>query len=219
MSGLEACSVAQFTSPPAKDGAEAPSEQVAGTVWFEQTVRPHLSYLLTRARSLTDDGEGAEDLVQETCLRALRFHHQLYPGTNSRAWLRRILQNTFINWVQSQETRKQLVPFEETPARSSTGSSLPSEPHAAVCLRQQEAMVNRVLAQLPPRYSHTLRLYYDGFSYAKIAVELAVPAGTVMSRLHRARRLAAPLVREELREVRRTASTRRPDRLSERTTV
>ena len=176
-----------------------PAPDVPGAS-YEETVIPHIPYLRRRALGLTRDPDDAEDLVQDTCLRALRFFHQFQPGTNARAWLNRILKNTFISRLQRRAggaarvslTRLDDVP--EPPAESTPAA--PVDPHHALSLRQERSAVETVFRRIPERLRTALRLHVDGLSYKEIASQLGVPAGTVMSRLHRGRRHAARLLQE-----------------------
>ena len=164
--------------------------------WFDTTVRPHIPYLLRKARSTHRCGAESEDVVQETCLRAFRARHQFRPGSNARAWLLRILRNTFVSRLCRDRTRNQTTALGE--GRDVPSSESPfTDPYEHSRLQQQEEAVDRVFAGVPAPYSRALRLYYEGSSYRNIAARLDIPLGTVMSRLHRGRRIAAPLVREE----------------------
>lgn len=144
---------------------------------FEQTAMPHVSGLLRVARRLTRDRE-AEDLVQETMLRAWRGFHQFQSGTNPRAWLFRILFNAFYA-----RGRRQRVAPPEIPLRHA---------EIAVCadLGALERMeVNRALDDLSEEHRAVLLLaVVEGFTCEETAGILSLPVGTVMSRLSRARR-------------------------------
>jgi len=165
---------------------------------YEDTVLPHLAFLRARAMSMTRNKEESEDLVQETLLKALRYFHQYRSGTNPRAWLARILKNTFISSWRSRGGSDQRVMTTLEDAPDLTAPDTPSDPvnpFQALRLREQDAAVETVFQGVPERYRDTLRLHFAGFSYKEIAASLGVPLGTVMSRLHRARRHAMQLLR------------------------
>ncbi len=166
---------------------------------YEDTVLPHLAFLRARALGMTRNKEEAEDLVQETLLKALRYFHQYRPGTNPRAWLARILKNTFISAWRSRGGSNQRVMSTLEDAPDLTAPDTPSNPVSpvqALRLREQATAVETVFRGVPERYRDTLRLHFAGFSYKEIAERLGVPLGTVMSRLHRARKHAMQLLRE-----------------------
>ncbi len=166
---------------------------------YEDTVLPHLVFLRARALGMTRNNEEAEDLVQETLLKALRYFHQYRTGTNPRAWLARILKNTFISAWRSRGGSNQRVMTALEDAPDLTAPETPSDPVSpfqALRLREQATAVETVFRGVPERYRDTLRLHFAGFSYKEIAERLGVPMGTVMSRLHRARRHAMRLLRE-----------------------
>jgi RNA polymerase sigma-70 factor (ECF subfamily) len=166
---------------------------------YEDTVLPHLTFLRARALGMTRNKEEAEDLVQETLLKALRYFHQYRPGTNARAWLARILKNTFISAWRNRGGSNQRVMTSLEDAPDLTAPDTPSDPVSpfhALRLREQSAAVETVFRGVPERYRDTLRLHFSGLSYKEIAERLGVPLGTVMSRLHRARRHAMQLLRE-----------------------
>ncbi len=166
---------------------------------YEDTVLPHLAFLRARAMGMTRNKEESEDLVQETLLKALRYFHQYRPGTNPRAWLARILKNTFISSWRSRggSNQRVMTALEDAPDLAAPDTpSDPVSPFQALRLREQGAAVETVFQGVPERYRDTLRLHFAGFSYKEIAERLGVPLGTVMSRLHRARRHAMRLLRE-----------------------
>lgn len=145
--------------------------------------------LQRRARSLCRAAADADDLVQETVLRALRFQRTFKPNSNLRAWVMRILHNTFISTQRRRGVERRVL--ERTVHDSNAWISSPrSEP----MLRLRPSL-ERALSELPAPIGATLRLVdLDDASYKEAAEALNVPIGTVMSRLHRGRqRLAAAL--------------------------
>jgi RNA polymerase sigma-70 factor (ECF subfamily) len=161
---------------------------------FEAAALEHLDMLYSVALRLTRDEQNAEDLVQDTYVRALRFFDRFEYGTNLRAWLLRIMTNIFVNGYRRRQKEKQLA---EQVEQGSAGEVLLSS--AAVGqLRDPENQVMtgllrrelvRALDDLPEDFRVPLVLAdVYGFSYREIADIQECPIGTVMSRLHRARK-------------------------------
>ena len=173
----------------------APEEHAADRARrFEREAMPYLDQLYGAAMRLTRDPHDAEDLVQETYAKAFASFHQYKPGTNLKAWLYRILNNTFIsNYRKAQRRPKQASSPEvedwqeyEAASHSSTGL-MSAEMEALEKLPNSE--IREALAQLPE--DRRLAVYLadvEGFSYQEIADIMDTPIGTVMSRLHRGRR-------------------------------
>ena len=155
---------------------------------------PLFDQLYNFARWLTQDTAEAEDLVQETYTKALRGFSSFQAGTNFRAWMYRILRNSFLS---SRTGLKTMVAIdgeaEENvlPAESTTPESILIE-------QADRAMVQRALAELPvPSREILLLCEVEEMSYQEIAETLAVPIGTVMSRLFRARKALRDLLRKQ----------------------
>ena len=177
---------------------------------FERDALPFLDQLYAAAMRMTRNPTDAEDLVQETYVKAFAAFHQFTKGTNLKAWLYRILTNTFINNYR----KKQRQPQESNSDTVEDWQLARAESHTSSGLRsaEMEALdhlpdndVKNALQALPEDFRLAVYLAdVEGFSYKEIAEILAIPLGTVMSRLFRARRL----LRSELREpTRRTGST------------
>ena len=161
---------------------------------FEEEALPFIDRLYAGAIGLTRNRSDAEDLVQETLLRAFRAFHQFRPGTSIRAWLFRILTNTFINEYRKRQRQPRTVPMEEEVedwylySRLSEEGLEPSAEHSALESLPDED-VQRALASLPEPFRIAVLLAdVEGFSYREIAEITGVPTGTVMSRLHRGRK-------------------------------
>jgi RNA polymerase sigma-70 factor, ECF subfamily len=161
---------------------------------FVREAWPLLDQLYRAAWNHTHNHSDAEDLVQETMLKAYRSFDQFSPGTNIRAWLNRILVTTWINRYRSLQRRPDEVltgqltdlEFNSTVRRSSIASAS-AELLALEMLADDE--VKAALAALPE--GQRIAVYYvdvEGCRYAEAAALLAVPVGTLMSRLHRGRR-------------------------------
>ena len=150
---------------------------------FEAYVVPEIPVLLRVARSLTSSAADAEDLVQDTLLRAYRAIDR-FDGAHPRAWLCTILRNTQVN--RTRRRRPSLL------ADPDAGPAEPPDagpgPDALAVSAEFEGAVMEALAGLPSRFGRVVELVdVDGLSYAEAAAALDVPIGTVMSRLHRGR--------------------------------
>lgn len=133
---------------------------------------PHTCSLLRFARRLTGELATAEDVVQEALLQAWRSFHQFQPGTNARAWLFRIVANTWFGW-----SRKARL------AAQATVAARPSTPHETL-------EVSQALDQLPEEQRSVMVLVVvEGFTCRETGEILGIPMGTVMSRLSRARQV------------------------------
>jgi RNA polymerase sigma-70 factor, ECF subfamily len=153
---------------------------------FEAVALPHLESLFRLALWLERDRHGAEDLVQETFAQALQSFHRFKPGTNCRAWLVSILQHLRSNRRRSlarQPAFSDVADLEEQLAET-----LAYEPPTPEGLSEEEVLI--ALKKLPDTFQEAIVLAdVEQFSYKEIAEILGIPLGTVMSRLHRARKL------------------------------
>jgi RNA polymerase sigma-70 factor, ECF subfamily len=152
----------------------------------------HLDALYHVALRLTRNRAEAEDVVQETCLRAFRSFHRFNPGTNCRAWLFTILRNVFLNRVRTrgrevlEAEMGGLGQVERTTADAHVGGS-PEEQLLQTVLHGD---VDRALAALPLVFREAVMLVdIEGLSYREVAEVIGCPIGTVMSRLSRGRAL------------------------------
>jgi RNA polymerase sigma-70 factor, ECF subfamily len=166
---------------------------------FEDTVLPHLDAAFNYARWLTRNHEEAEDVVQEACVRAMRFFSSL-RHENARAWLFTIVRNT---WYGRVTRRKEVLAADDTQQREQPDDGL--DPEEQLMQQHTVALVRDALEQLPADFREVIVLReIEGLSYKEIADVVHVPIGTVMSRLARGRerlmnvlKLTAP--RETLR--------------------
>jgi RNA polymerase sigma-70 factor (ECF subfamily) len=179
------------------DGTDrAPEDEspAARAARFERDALQHLDQLYSAALRMTRNPADAEDLVQETFAKAFAAFHQYRPGTNLKAWLYRILTNTFINSYRKKQREPQQSQAEEVEdwqiarAASHTSSGLRSAEVEALD-HLPDSDVKRALAALPE--DRRMVVYYadvEGFPYKEIADIMGTPIGTVMSRLHRGRK-------------------------------
>jgi len=172
---------------------KAPEKHVSAAT-FEELAMPLFDQLYNFARWLTQDTAEAEDLVQETYTKALRGFSSFQAGTNFRAWMYRILRNSFLSSrtglktmvAINGEAEENLVPAEST------------TPESILIEQADRAMVQWALAELPvPAREILLLCEVEEMSYQEIAETLAIPIGTVMSRLFRARKALRDLLRKQ----------------------
>lgn len=155
---------------------------------FEREALPHLDAVYRFSRSLTGDPERAQDLAQEAMLKAYRSWHKYQPGTNVRAWLFTIVRNTFINQYRRQQREGAAVDLTEVESRSPFPGAQELDPEGSFFEQLVDAEVLRAIEELPAEFREVLVLSdMEDFSYAEIAELLALPVGTVKSRLFRAR--------------------------------
>jgi len=154
---------------------------------------PLFERLYNFAHWLTQDREEAEDLVQETYAKALKGFRSFQPGTNFRAWIYQILRNTFLT---SRTGLKSTVPL-DLESDEQTLLAVNDTPETIVLQRSDRQLVQKALGRLPVPYREVLLLCeFEEMSYQEISATLAIPIGTVMSRLSRARRALRATVQE-----------------------
>lgn len=181
---------AMATSEPSNTGGAPPQ-----LGWeFEAAAIPYLDPLYNMAFRLTRNAEDAQDLVQETYLKAFRYYDKFEKGTNLKAWLFKIMKNTFINGYRKRQNQPPQSDFADI--EDSFETSLRDDP-SRIKTPEDEALakvldgdVQQALDALPEDYRMVILLVdLEGFSYKEAASILDVPVGTVMSRLYRGRRL------------------------------
>ena len=157
---------------------------------FAEQVAAFQPRLLRFAWSFTRDPEEAADLAQETVLRALGSQWRFTPGTNLKAWLFRILRNLYLNRQRSASTHAETVPLDELDLKRGYGDLAPSPVEESVIRNAELAEVLAAFRSLPTLYATPLHLTaVEEMSYRETAAILGIPAGTVMSRVYRGRRL------------------------------
>lgn len=168
------------------------SDEHQASAGFEELAMPLFDSLYNFASWLVHNKSDAEDLVQETYLKALRGFASFQPGTNLRAWMFRILRNTFLSSRSTLDRHMTVeIDSEDAPAMSASSTT----PESLLTERSQQRALRKAIEQLPVTFREVLLLSdVEAASYREIAEIVSIPIGTVMSRLARARKA----VRESL---------------------
>ncbi|AXE54918.1 ECF RNA polymerase sigma factor SigR [Aurantimicrobium sp. MWH-Uga1] len=173
---------------------------------FEEQAMEHIDKLYAHAMRKTGNSADANDLVQETYLKAFAAFDQFQQGTNIKAWLHRILENTYINQYRKQQNQPYYSPLEELEdwqlgdAESRTATSSRSAEAEAIDHLPASA-IKDALQALPEDFRAAVYLVdVEGYSYQEVADIMDTPTGTVMSRLHRGRKLLREQLADYARE-------------------
>lgn len=163
---------------------------------FEELISAHLDSLYRTALRMTKNVADAEDLVQETCLKAFRYFDRFEEGSNIRAWLFKILTNLFINRYRKQAKEPPVVEYDEAQdyllySKMQEGAGDGSRgPEKDLFDRVLGTEVDKAINDLPEDFRIVVVMaFVEGLAYEEISEALDVPMGTVKSRLHRGRKL------------------------------
>lgn len=179
---------------PRLDPASPDTDNAAATAEFEAEFLPNLPSLMAVASRLTGTRAEAEDLVQDTLLKAYRSRDQYRAGTNPRAWLLAILRNTFLNGYRRKNLERRVFdgPDGEALAPGWIGAAslrAMRDPQSGALRSLMDAPLMTAIDELPPEFRMAVLLAdVEELSYREIAESMGCPIGTVMSRLHRGRR-------------------------------
>lgn len=183
---------ATSTATASRTNTTTATASTPGHAAFEDQVRPYLTQLHQVALRMTRNPADAEDLVQDTLTKAYIAYHQYTPGTNLRAWLHRILANTFINSYRKAQRQPAIAPGADPSADWQTSAD-PLSPPAPSAEDQALAKITNAsllsaLQELPYEFRTAIYLAdVEGYPYREVATMMGTPVGTVMSRLHRGR--------------------------------
>jgi len=158
---------------------------------FEKEMMPYMDMLYSYAYYLSGDREQANDILQDTYLKAFRFYDKFERGTNAKAWLYRIMKNTYINEYRRTHRLPEIVEYDEhISSYQMTGAGNPASSDLRAMLETQtfDDDIAGAIAALPDKFKSVIVLRdIEELPYEEIAEALEIPIGTVRSRLHRAR--------------------------------
>lgn len=146
----------------------------------------HRSSLENFAMKFTNDLDDANDLVQDTLIKAIRYHAMYKEGTNLRGWLYTIMRNTFINNYRRETRHKSII---DTSGDLNSWQLIKSASANQGENKFVMEDINKALEKLQPEYSVPFLRYFEGYKYHEIAQELQIPIGTVKTRIHMARQV------------------------------
>ncbi|TDQ11173.1 sigma-70 family RNA polymerase sigma factor [Pedobacter metabolipauper] len=162
----------------------------------------HRSCLEAFALKFTNDVENANDLVQDTIIKAIRYHSLYKEGTNLKGWLYTIMKNTFINDYRKNVRRNTVVEISEDLSSYQLHNS------ASNNLGENKFMmddIQKALSKVQPEYSIPFLRYFEGYKYHEIAEEMNIPLGTVKTRIHVARQVLKSHLKMYSKDFRKTA--------------
>jgi len=153
---------------------------------FSQNISLYSGALRSHALKFTNDLDDANDLLQDTLVKATRFASKFDQGTNIKGWLFVIMRNTFINtYRKHQRHRDHVVQVEEISSVQLGGSATLNQAESKFAMED----IRNALRKLPEAYSVPFIKYFEGYKYQEIALELDIPVGTVKTHIHQARQL------------------------------
>lgn len=162
---------------------------------FRKEALPHMDALYNFALQLTQDSDDAADLLQETYIKAYRFWDKFEKGTNCKAWLFRIMKNSFINFYRKNTKSPEKLDYDEIEEIYETIKSDEQNPHnldREIYDNVFDDEIMKAINSLPEEFKTVLLMCdVEGMSYEEIADFMDIPIGTVRSRIHRARKLLA----------------------------
>jgi RNA polymerase sigma-70 factor, ECF subfamily len=175
---------------------EAVADRAGDFGSFEELAMPHFAKLYNFAHWLTQDRAAAEDLVQETYMKALRGFSSFQQGTNFRAWMYKILRNTFLT---TKAGLKASVSFDTDGDEKPAEPTSVGTPESVLLARVELETIQNALEKLPVKFREIILLCdQEEMSYQEIGETLGIPIGTVMSRLSRARKAMRELLTAKL---------------------
>ncbi|SMO34264.1 sigma-70 family RNA polymerase sigma factor [Fodinibius sediminis] len=184
--------------------AELTTEEIQKQEDFEDEIIPHLDAMYNFALRLTSDPSDAEDLVQDTIVKAYRFFSSYEKGTNAKAWLFRILKNSYINNYRKKSKKPNQVDYDEVSTFYETIRAERTDTSDLEDKMFRELIdddISNALDELPEDFRTVVLLCdVEGFTYEEIANMLDVPIGTIRSRLHRGRNLLKSQLMEYAKE-------------------
>ena len=153
---------------------------------FNEMVKSNSGELKRHAMKFTNDIDDANDLVQDTLFKAIRYREKYQEGTNLKGWLFTIMRNTFINnYRHNTKTNTLIIKREEISSENLTYSATVNQAVGGFVLND----INTALMQLPDHYRDPFVRYFEGYKYHEIAEDLNMPIGTVKTRIHMAREM------------------------------
>ncbi len=155
-------------------------------ITFSNEICDHKSSLQNFAMKFTKNIEDADDLVQDTLLKAIRYAGMYQEGTNLRGWLFTIMRNTFINNFRKQAKKNALIETSEDLSSFQLRSSAEGNQGENKFMMED---IQRAMARLQPEHATPFVKYFEGYKYHEIAEELNIPIGTVKTRIHIARQV------------------------------
>lgn len=174
---------------------KSPFNNIEKTKLFEDEFMPHLGTLYNFAHKLTLNEDDAKDLLQDTCMKAYRFIDSFEKGTNAKAWLFRILKNSFINDYRKKSKAPAMVDYQDVESyynseKGNAASSITVDLRAETVRDKLGDEITIALNALDVDFRTVIILCdLEGFKYNEMAKILDIPIGTVRSRLHRARNM------------------------------